>query len=368
MRACGICGSDVEKVFGKYGQPSMRLGHEPAGIITQVGDAYLKEAVFYKCKDCEFPGYSPEPECRNCGKEDADKVVLKVGDRVFTHHHVACYDCHECSHGNETMCEKYYKSNLEPCGLADEYIVPEWNVKNGGVLKIPDSMTFEEAAMIEPLACCIRAWKKVAQKTVSETLSTIDKRDFESTADLDTVAILGVGPTGIMHALLAKMYGFGRIFCVDFNKFRLNFVDSIFGTGIQGAVTINCLRPGHLGILKDETANQGVDVVIVATSSLSALKDAVNFVRKGGTIVMFGVPNKGETVELDMSEVYSKGITIVNSYAASDFDTKEALEKISNKQINVSQLITHKYNLQECQEAFVHAKSGDNAMKIIISN
>ena len=320
MRACGICGSDVEKVFGKYGQPSMRLGHEPAGIITQVGS--------------EISNFS-------------------VGDRVFTHHHVACYsdDCHECSHGNETMCKKYYESNLEPCGLADEYIVPEWNVKNGGVLKIPDSMTFEEAAMIEPLACCIRAWKKV----------TFKKND--------SVAVLGIGPTGIMHALLAKMYGFEKIFCFDFNEFRLNFVDTIFGdNGPLGVVTINPLRPYPLEILKDETANQGVDVVIVSTSSLDALKDAVNFVRKGGIIVMFGVPSKGANVDLDMSEIYSKGVTIVNSYAASDVDTTHALDLISNKQIDVSQLITHKYNLQECQQAFAHAKSGDNAMKIIISN
>jgi L-iditol 2-dehydrogenase len=69
-----------------------------------------------------------------------------------------------------------------------------------------------------------------------------------------------------------------------------------------------------------------------------------------------------------MSEIYSKGVTIVNSYAASDVDTIHALDLISNKQIDVSQLITHKYNLQECQQAFAHAKSGDNAMKIIISN
>ena len=313
MRACGICGSDVEKVFGKYGQPSMRLGHEPAGIITQVGS------------------------------EISD---FNVGDRVFTHHHVACYsdDCHECSHGNETMCKKYYESNLEPCGLADEYIVPEWNVKHGGVLKIPDSMSFEDAAMIEPLACCIRAWNKFTHK------------------NNDSIAILGIGPTGIMHALLAKIYGFEKIFCLDLNEFRLDFAKKF------EAIAINSGNTNALEQIKSETANQGVDVVIVATSSLNALKDAVNFVRKGGTIVMFGVPSKGANVELDMSEVYSKGITIVNSYAASDFDTKEALEKISNKQINVSQLITHKYNLQECQEAFVHAKSGDNAMKIIISN
>ena len=313
MRACGICGSDVEKVFGKYGQPSMRLGHEPAGIITQVG-------------------------------QEVSNFV--IGDRVFTHHHVACYsdDCHECSHSNETMCKKYYESNLEPCGLADEYIVPEWNVKHGGVIKIPDSMSFEEAAMIEPLACCIRAWNKFTYK------------------NNDSVAILGIGPTGIMHALLAKLYGFEKIFCLDLNEFRLDFAKKFETT------TINSGNTNALEQIKSETANQGVDVVIVATSSLNALKDAVSFVRKGGTIVMFGVPSKGANIELDMSEIYSKGLTIVNSYAASDFDTKEAVEKISNKQINVSQLITHKYNLEECQQAFVHAKSGDNAMKIIISN
>jgi len=313
MRACGICGSDVEKVFGKYGQPSMRLGHEPAGVITQVGS--------------EISNFS-------------------IGDRVFTHHHVACYsdDCHECSHENETMCKKYYESNLEPCGLADEYVVPEWNVKHGGVLNIPDNMSFEEAAMIEPLACCIRAWSKF----------THHKND--------SVAILGVGPTGIMHVLLAKLYGFGKVFCLDLNDYRLNFAKKFETTTIHSGNT-NALEQ-----IKSETANQGVDVVIVSTSSLNALKDAVNFVRKGGIIVMFGVPSKGANVDLDMSEIYSKGVTIVNSYAASDVDTTHALDLISNKQIDVSQLITHKYNLQECQQAFVHAKSGDNAMKIIISN
>ena len=313
MRACGICGSDVEKVFGKYGQPSMRLGHEPAGIITQVGS--------------EISNFS-------------------VGDRVFTHHHVACYsdDCHECSHGNETMCKRYYESNLEPCGLADEYVVPEWNVNHGGVLNIPANMSFEEAAMIEPLACCIRAWNKFKHQKN------------------DSVAILGVGPTGIMHVLLAKLYGLGKVFCLDLNDFRLDFAKK-FET-----ITIHSGNTNAMEQIKSETANQGVDVVIVSTSSLNALKDAVHFVRKGGTIVMFGVPSKGANVDLDMSEVYSKGITIVNSYAASDVDTTHALDLISNKQIDVSQLITHKYNLQECQQAFAHAKSGDNAMKIIISN
>ena len=310
MSACGICGSDVEKVFGKYGQPSMKLGHEPAGIILKVGS-----------------------QVEN----------FTVGDRVFTHHHVACYSktCHECSHGNETMCENYYQSNLNPCGLADEYVVPEWNVKHGGVLKIPDEMSFEEAAMIEPLACCLRAWKKF---------------NYQKN---DTAVILGVGPTGIMHALLARSVGFSKIFCSDINDFRLDFAKKL---GFE-AVHSNESSEKILQSVID-----GVDVAIVATGNLNAFNSAINLVRKGGTIVMFGVPSKDASIDINMSNVYSKEITITTTYAASDTDTKNALELIASGTIDVKSLITHKYTLEDSQKAFEHAKTGDNAMKIIIEN
>ena len=310
MSACGICGSDVEKVFGKYGQPSMKLGHEPAGTILKVGS-----------------------QVEN----------FTVGDRVFTHHHVACYSktCHECSHGNETMCEKYYQSNLNPCGLADEYVVPEWNVKHGGVLKIPDEMSFEEAAMIEPLACCLRAWKKF---------------NYQKN---DTAVILGVGPTGIMHALLARSVGFSKIFCSDLNDFRLDFAKKL---GFE-AVHSNESSEKILQSVID-----GVDVAIVATGNLNAFNSAINLVRKGGTIVMFGVPSKDASIDINMSNVYSKEITITTTYAASDTDTKNALELIVSGTIDVKSLITHKYTLEDSQKAFEHAKTGDNAMKIIIEN
>ena len=310
MSACGICGSDVEKVFGKYGQPSMKLGHEPAGTILKIGS-----------------------QVEN----------FTVGDRVFTHHHVACYSktCHECSHGNETMCEKYYQSNLNPCGLADEYVVPEWNVKHGGVLKIPDDMSFEEAAMIEPLACCLRAWKKF---------------NYQKN---DTAVILGVGPTGIMHALLARSVGFSKIFCSDLNDFRLDFAKKL---GFE-AVHSNESSEKILQSVID-----GVDVAIVATGNLNAFNSAINLVRKGGTIVMFGVPSKDASIDINMSNVYSKEITITTTYAASDIDTKNALELIASGTIDVKSLITHKYTLEDSQKAFDHAKTGDNAMKIIIEN
>ena len=205
-------------------------------------------------------------------------------------------------------------------------------------------MSFEEAAMIEPLACCIRAWNKFKHNKG------------------DSAAILGVGPTGIIHAMLAKSHEFERVFCLDLNEFRLDFAKKF------DAITIRSDNPDAANIIKSQTSHRGVDVVIIATSNLNALLDAINFVRKGGVIVMFGVPNKGAKIDLDMSVIYSKEITIVNTYAASDLDTKEALEKISSKKINVKQLITHRYHLDESQKAFEHAKSGKSAMKIIINN
>lgn len=310
MESCGICGSDVEKVFGKYGQPSMRLGHEPAGTIVEVG---------------------------------ANILDFKKGDRVFTHHHVPCYSCHLCSHGNETMCPKYYETNLSPCGLSEEYVVPEWNVSHGGVLKIPDSMSFEEAAMIEPLACCVRSWNK-----------------FDSKKG-DTAAVFGAGPTGMMHVMLAQAREFSTVFALDVNDFRLNFASSI------GATPLKSGTPESIQKILEITKNQGVDVSIVATSALSAVSDAIALTRKGGTIVMFGVPSKGATLDVDMSVVYSKELTLVPSYAASDKDTKQALDLIASGKVVAKKLITHRYSLQESQKAFEHAHTGHNAMKIVIN-
>ena len=106
----------------------------------------------------------------------------------------------------------------------------------------------------------------------------------------------------------------------------------------------------------------------MATGNLIALKKSFTYVRKGGTVVLFGVPSKGEIIDIDMSNVYSKEITLVTTYAASDYDTKSALELISSGDIDVKSLITHKYSLDESMKAFQHAKSGDSAMKIIIKN
>ena len=308
MHACGICGSDLEKVFGQYGQPSMRLGHEPAGVIVDVG---------------------------------SDVKEFKIGDRVFTHHHVPCYECHMCDHGCETMCSKYYETNLVPCGLSDVYVVPAWNVSHGGVLKIPDSLSFEEAAMIEPLACCIRAWSKLNYKRG------------------DSIAIFGMGATGMLHAMLARINNFDKIFGLDVNEFRLKF-SARFGIDTISATD----ESRHTKI--QTKVDDGVDIALVSTSNMNALYDALKVVRSGGTVMMFGVPSKGSILKTEMDEIYSREITLMTSYAASDSDTRKALDLLHTGQLDVKQLITHKYHLDDSMNAFDHARDGSDAIKIII--
>ena len=211
-------------------------------------------------------------------------------------------------------------------------------------MKLPDQMSFEEAAMIEPLACCVRAWEKFPYQ------------------ENDSVAIFGVGPTGMMHVMLAQAKKFAKIFCLDVNDFRLDFAKKF---GITDS--IHSADENRKQKILENTDNRGVDVAIVATSSLKALEDAIDLVRSGGSVMMFGVPTKSATMEIDMSKIYAKEISLFTSYAASDSDTKSALDLISSSQIDVKKLVTHTYPIVDSQKAFDHARTGENAMKIIIT-
>ena len=312
MKACGICGSDLEKVFGEYGMSSGKLGHEPSGEVLSVGK---------NVKD------------------------FKIGDRVFVHHHVGCHNCHFCKHGNFTMCQQYQQSNFQPCGLSDIFLVPEWNVSKGGVLKLPDTMSYEQASLIEPLACCIRAINKV--------------KSYKG----DDVAVFGAGPAGLMLVMLAKLHGFDKIFLLDFNSFRLEFSKR----NIEGITPVN-LKNGFEEIIRSNTENRGVDLSIVATSSLNALSNAFEITRKGGTILQFGVPGKNSSFEFDIAKIYSNELTFLSSYAASEIETHQALNLLQEKTVDLDFLVTHKFKLQDSQNAFDCAHKAADCMKVIITS
>lgn len=165
VMTCGICGSDLANIFSQSCKPSQKLGHEISGIISEIS-LNIKN--------------------------------FKVGDRVIIHHHSSCGKCYYCNHGNDTMCPQF-TTQVEPCGFAEQILVSKWIVEQGGVIKI-SSISFEEATLVEPLACCIRAWKKI------------------SFLKGDSVAIFGVGPIGVLHALVAQNLGFDKIFIIKQNN------------------------------------------------------------------------------------------------------------------------------------------------------
>lgn len=309
MQSCGICGSDLEKVYGNYGMRSLRVGHEPAGVVIKVGKNLKK---------------------------------FQAGDRVFVHHHVSCYSCRYCLQGNYTMCNNYQTSNIEPCGLSEEFIVPKWNIEHGGVLKLPESISYDEAALIEPFACCIRGINKISIKHG------------------DNVAILGAGPTGVMHTLLARLWGANNIVVSDVNQFRLKFVEK------YGVTAVNLNLEKLDNVINNNTESLGVDVTILATGSTKAFESSLRITRRGGKILLFGVPSVGSKCDLDLNSLYSNEQIVIPSYGASEIETNQALSLMSDKSIDLLPLVTHRFELRESDNAFKCAHEAVNAMKVLV--
>ena len=103
MKMCGLCGTDIEKINGNYKASGITLGHEPVGIIHKKGK---------------------------------NVIDFNIGERVFVHHHVPCYNCHHCLNNSETMCNQYRKTNIEPGGFSEFFKVPQINIINNGILKL----------------------------------------------------------------------------------------------------------------------------------------------------------------------------------------------------------------------------------------
>jgi L-iditol 2-dehydrogenase len=308
MKACGICGSDLMDWYLKNRAPLV-LGHEPSGVIVEKG-----------------------VDVKNFG----------VGDRVFVHHHVACLKCRYCMHGDYTLCEQFHETNIVPGGFAEYFKVPAPNL-NLDTLKIPDSISFDEATLIEPVGCCLRAIKKCR----------IQKGD--------SVAIIGAGTTGIIHTVLAKVFGAGKVIVSDLIDFRLRVAQK-FGADI----VVNPLNASLNEAVKAETDGRGVDLAIVAAPSLEAYKAGLGICRKGGKLCVFAPTEPGKFLEISPKELFFNELQIIPSYSTSHVETREALELIKSEKIRVRELITHRFPLLDAAKAFKTALEDKESLKIVV--
>ncbi len=308
LAAAGICGTDVEKVHGAFGQGGI-LGHEVSGTIASVGD----------------------------------KVTgLRKSDRVIAHHHVPCYNCQYCQQGDHTMCDLFRKTNFVPCGLAEYFRVPETNVTRGGVILLPLEASFEEGAMIEPTACCVRALSKAEAKPG------------------DSVLVVGLGPTGLTQIQLLRKMGISTVIGVDILPHRLEMARKLGASEAIDSFTGGV--PEHVTNL----TGVGVDLAIVSTGNPKVIQPALASVRKGGKLLLFGAPAQGSTIDLDVSALFSRQISIVTSYSCVESDIHRALGFLTRGDIDLRSMVTDRFVLRDSPKALNHAGISRSSVKTMI--
>jgi L-iditol 2-dehydrogenase len=310
MRACGICGSDLMDWYLKTRAPLV-LGHEPTGIVTQKGKKVRS---------------------------------FDVGDRVFVHHHVACLKCHYCLHGDYTLCNQFHETNISPGGFAEYFRVPAPNLQLD-TLKIPESLPFDEATLTEPVGCCLRALRKCSIKNG------------------DSLAVIGAGPTGIIHLALSKILGAQKIIVSDPIDYRL-LAAREFGADI----VVNPKNEDLLEIVRAETDGRGVDMAVVTAPSIEAYETAMKICRKGGKVCVFAPTTPREYLQISPKELLFTEIQIIPSYSTSHLETKEGLELMNSGRLDLKDLITHRFKLADTAEAFKTARESKESLKVVVMN
>lgn len=308
VKACGICSSDVMKWYIKKKAPIV-IGHEISGVVVEVG-------------------------------KNVDK--FKPGDRVFVHHHAPCMKCRYCERGNYVMCDVWKNSKIIPGGVAEFIKVPEVNLRND-TLKLPDDFSFEDGAIIEPVACSVKAFKRAG----------IKKGDY--------VAVLGLGFMGQVNVRLARFYGAGLVIGVDKVKYRL---EKAIENGADYVVDFSSENVKER--IFEVTEGYGADVVIVGPGTIEAIYSGLEIVAKGGKIVLFTPTPDDAILEIKPYEIYFKEISIIPSYSAGPDDTAEALNLISKGIVRAEKLVTHRFKIENTFDAFILTANAGESLKCMI--
>lgn len=307
VRASGVCGTDVLEWYRIKKAPRV-LGHEIAGEIVKLGERVKR---------------------------------FKAGDRVFVSHHVPCNTCHYCLSGHHTACETLHTTNYFPGGFAEYIRVPHLNVDRGTFI-LPPEVSFEEGTFVEPLACCVRGQRLAGLKAGQSVL------------------ILGCGISGLLHLLLARANGAGRIIMTDVNKYRLKIAKQL---GADEVIDASSDVPAILRRIND---NREADLVIVSTGALPAFHQALKSVGRGGTVLFFASTEPGIDLPVPIHKFWRSGVTLMTSYANAPEDAVEAIELLRRKRIPVTKMITHRLGMKEAPRAFRLVAEAKRCIKVII--
>jgi L-iditol 2-dehydrogenase len=318
VATCGVCGTDLKKIHsGSHSAPRI-FGHEMSGTIVGLG---------------------------------AGVTHFDIGERVVVHHHVPCGDCYYCRKQTPAQCPLYKTTGVtagfEPSGggFAEYIRVMDFVASSRGVVRIPDGIPFEQAAFLEPVNTVLKGVKLL------------------NLAPDDTVLVIGQGPIGLMHAVLASRTG-ARVLTSDLYPER-HAIAARYGLH-------NPINAGAENVVERVfamTEGRGADAVILAVGGNALIKTAMDAVRPGGKVMLFAQTQHGEA-PFDPGAVCMDEKTLMGSYSSSFPILDEVTALVFGgyrSGFDLTQLISHRYPLEEAVaavEVASHPKA--DSMKIMI--
>lgn len=313
VHACGVCGTDLKKIHYGLVEPPRIFGHETAGTVAAVSDG---------------------------------EAEWRVGDRVIVQHHVPCRECFYCERRLYANCKGYKRTGVtagfEPAGGGFSEYVRVMPFVRDGVVRIPDDISFEEAAFLEPL------------NTVLKGVDTLN------VAAGETALVLGQGPIGLLFTQCLRVRG-ARVIAADPMPFRREMADRFNATPI-GA------RPEEVtSVCRSYTEGRGADVAVVAVANPEAIGVALEAVRPAGKVLLFAQTRFGELASIDVGEVCVGEKALLGSYSA-DVDLQpEVADFLFSRRIDVRPLISHRFPLEAILDAIdVASRPRGESLKVIV--
>jgi L-iditol 2-dehydrogenase len=315
VAACGVCGTDIKKIFYGYVEPPQILGHEVAGTVVAVGRGVTK---------------------------------WKLGDRVMSFHHIPCGTCFFCEKRSFSQCKQYKTTGLtggftpNGGGFAQYVKAMPW-VAERGIVALPDNVSFEEATFIEPINTIVKAVQKAR------------------VAPGETVLITGCGPIGLQLLMVAKIEG-ARILTSD-------PVDTRRAKSIQlGADESFDPSGGRLvEEVKARTGGRGADAVLVAVAHPAVVVEALAAARPGGRVLLFAANDPVTKIEFPASAVGVDEKEILGSYSAAVDIQEEAAALVLGKKLPVMDIVTHRFPLAKIQEGLeLAAHPTEDSLKVLV--
>jgi L-iditol 2-dehydrogenase len=296
VHACGLCGSDLRTLRHGHRRVTFPwiIGHEISGQVVKVGTAFSGP---WKPGD-----------------------MLAVGPLVF------CGRCDFCLDGRHELCEGYREiAQAWPGGFAEYIAIPPEAVERGTIEPVPPTLDPAVAAIAEPVASCLNAQEKGRIQPG------------------ETVAVLGAGPVGSIHVLLARSHGAGTILVADVDVSRLASCADLQPDGLIDASTTDVVTEA-----RRLTRGRGPDVVITANPAPASQVQAVEMARKGGRILLFGGLPKGQSKPaIDTNVIHYNALHVVGTTIFAPRHYAMALDLLASGRIEGERVITHRFALAE---------------------